>query len=71
MVEHQPEAPRRERESAASIIRAFPRRLYDAVVNGAANGLAVVGASFAFATVIGILGNPIWRWGCWLWNLWP
>lgn len=50
--------------------RTFLRKLGRATLNGAAAGVYVVGAGFAAATVIGLLGNPIWRWGCWLWNLW-
>ncbi len=62
--------PRPGQEPIARLIREFPRKLWSAVLNGLAVGCYVLGGAFAAATIIGILGNPIWRWGCWLWNLW-
>lgn len=70
MDKHAPEGPEREPQPIEVLIREFPRKFLQALVNGISTGLFVVGGGFAAATVVGILGNPIWRWGCWLWNLW-
>lgn len=70
MDKHAPEAPQREQQPIEVLIRSFPRKLRDAALHGLATGLYIIGGGFACATVVGILGNPIWRWGCWLWNLW-
>ena len=52
------------------VTRTFLRNLWSAIINGLAVGCYVLGGAFAAATIVGFLGNPIWRWGCWLWNLW-
>lgn len=53
------------------MIREFPTRFAQAMVSGAATALYFMGAAFAAATIVGVIGNPVWRWGCFLWNLWP
>lgn len=57
-------------EPIARLIREFPRKLWSSVINGLAVGCYILGGAFATATLVGLLGNPIWRWGCFLWNLW-
>ena len=70
MDKHATEAPEPDKQSVAVLIAEFPKTFFRATMHGLATGMYFLGGAFACATVAGAVGNPIWRWGCFLWNLW-